>query len=159
MTDNVGWTATHAISVQVDNTAPIVLLLDPAPGSLISGDLEFSAWAEDAESGLVEIAMSSGGMTPSVINGSATYGTPVFSDMRTSIDAAPALDGAWTLTAWASDAGGSQPRLIRAPDRRRAGGDGHDVAIHLQLRYDSTHGRINDDCAHCPRHARAHELL
>jgi Bacterial Ig domain len=106
--DGKGNTSSTSVMARVDNTLPMISIVDPAEASIRSGNVAFTATASDAGSGIASIVMLAGGSAPTV-DGSFTHATPVASDVRTSQVATTMLpDGSLLLSATARDAAGNE---------------------------------------------------
>jgi len=109
--DSCGNTASAAITIEVDNTAPGVTLSNPFDLDWVSGTIDFDASASDGGTGLAAITMMAGGAAPST-DGSQVYTTPVGSGFATSmvdtVAALGGLDGELELEVTAIDCAGNE---------------------------------------------------
>jgi large repetitive protein len=106
--DGKGNSSSTSVTARVDNTLPTVAIVDPADGSIRSGNVAFTVNASDAGSGIAAVVMLANGAAPT-LDASFTHATPVSSDVRTSQVATTLLpDGSLLLSASATDAAGNE---------------------------------------------------
>ena len=107
-TDAQGNVATDSAVVTVDNTEPGLAFTSPLDGAVVSGDFNFSIFADDATAGLTDVQVLVEGLAPTG-DPSQSYATPVPSaELFGSEDSSRWSDGPIVLSVVALDAAGNE---------------------------------------------------